>query len=174
MPVTPASTSWSATACASSGRDRDDADVDALARDDGRHLVDRVAAAAVEDAAGLLGGPVEGGGEADRLPVGVVGQDGAAEIADADERRGGLDGPREDGVDRLHELLDGVAPAGAAGEADRHQVAADLGGGADGEAGELVGVDLPGADGELFLQQAPVEAQTADGVDRNARRRRIT
>ncbi len=38
------------------GRDGDDADADALARDDGRHLVDRVAAAAVEDAAGLLGG----------------------------------------------------------------------------------------------------------------------
>ena len=125
--MTPASTSWSATAWASAaGTAMTPTRMPSRAMTLG-HVVDRVAAAAVEDAVGLLGVAVEGGREPDRLAVGVVGQDGAAEVADADQRDGGLDRPGEDGVDRLDQLLDGVAPAGAAGEADRHQVAADLG-----------------------------------------------
>jgi len=50
-----------------------------------------------------------------------------------------------------------------------HEVAADLGGGADGQPGEFVGVDLPGAGLDLLEEEAAIEAEPADGIDRDGR-----
>jgi len=120
----------------------------------------------MEDPVHLVRVAVEGRREADpRLAVREIGQDRAPEIADADQGHGGLDVPGEDGVDGRDEVVDRVAPAGAAGKADGHEVPPDLRRRGHGRGGELMGVDLARARRGNLKEEAAVQAQAADRLN---------
>jgi len=64
----------------------------------------------------------------------------------------------------LQAFVDLVPPVRAAGVADGHEVAADLGGRDARQAGELMGVDVGRLGALQFIEQAPVETHARDGL----------
>src|SRR5664280_3190343 len=124
-------------------------------------------AAAVDAVIGEVGVDVEGGddGHGGGL-AGEVSEDGAPEVADADEGHVLAVRRSQKAADALDAGAHVVAAVGAAGVADHHEVAAHLGGADDGVAGELVGVDAFDALVVQRGQQPPVAAHPSYGLAR--------
>jgi hypothetical protein len=146
----------------------DDADRHLLLLDDAVQVVDVVDGELVQLLADLVAVGVEQGGDAEAAlgEAPVVGQ-GAAEVADPDDRHRPVLLQAELAADLVDEVLDVVADAPGAVGAEVGQVLAYLGRVHPGGVGELVGGDPVGAPLRHVDQAAEVHGQAGDGRFRN-------